>query len=273
MTFWEHLDELRKALIQPIIVVAVLTVLVFLFKEPVFNIILAPNSTDFVTYKFADFFSPVNQTSQYVFVQLINTELTSQFLIHMKVSFYVALVLGSPFLFFKLYQFVAPALYRKEKRYSTWVLVFSFLSFFIGLFVSYFVIFPFSFRFLANYQVSGEVNNMISLSSYIGTLITLSLLMGLFFELPVMSWVLSKLGVINACILKKYRRHAVTGILILSAIITPTTDIFTLLLVSVPIILLYELSIVIVKVNERNKSVVPFRFSNIIQSLTGKRIN
>lgn len=273
MTFWDHLDELRKTLIQVIIVVAAFTVLIFMLKEPVFNIILAPNSTDFVTYRFADLFPSNNAQDgnlQFLFIQLINTELASQFLIHMKVSFYVALVLAAPFIFFKLYQFIAPALYKNEKKYSGWVLVFSCLAFAVGLLVSYFVIFPFSFRFLANYQVSGEVSNMITLSSYIGTLITLSLLMGLFFELPVMSWLLSKLGIINAGILKKYRRHAITVILIISAIITPTTDIFTLLLVSVPIILLYELSIVIVRLTQRNKKTITSKIPNLIQNSVEK---
>ncbi|MDR2980297.1 MAG: twin-arginine translocase subunit TatC [Bacteroidales bacterium] len=254
MTFWEHLEELRKTLILPIIVVAALAVVIFLLKEPVFDIILAPNSTEFITYRLTGFFSSFNnqnENSQGAFVQLINTELTSQFIIHLKISFYVALLLAVPFIFYKLYQFIAPALYRREKKYSTLVLTFSFITFFIGLFVSYFIIFPFSFRFLANYQVSGSVNNMITLSSYTGTLITLSLVMGLFFELPVIAWLLAKLGMINAGILKKYRRHAMVGILILSAIITPTTDIFTLLLVSIPIILLYELSIIIVKISAK----------------------
>ncbi len=268
MTFWDHLDDLRKTLVQPIIVLSVLTVAIFLLKEPVFDIILAPNSTGFITYKFSDFFSLASPqgNSQYVFVQLINTELASQFLVHMKVSFYVALVLAMPFIFYKLYQFIAPGLYKNERKYSTLVLVFSFFSFFTGLLISYFVIFPFSFRFLASYQVSAEVNNMISLSSYIGTLITLSLLMGLFFELPVMSWLLSKLGIIHAAVLKKYRRHAVIIILIISAIITPTTDIFTLLLVSVPIILLYELSILIVRIGERKKRIAMAKEAKLVHS-------
>lgn len=256
MTFWEHLDELRKTLIQVIIAVAALTILIFMLKEPVFSIILAPNSTNFISYRFADIFSSphaLNGDSQFVFIQLINTELTAQFLIHIKVSFYAALVLAAPFIFYKLYQFVAPALYKSEKRYSTWVLIFSCASFYIGLIISYFIIFPFSFRFLANYQVNSGVSNLITLNSYIGTLITLSLLMGLFFELPVMSWLLSTLGIINTAIFKKYRRHAIVIILTISAIITPTTDIFTLLLVSLPIIFLYELSIIIVRFTQKKR--------------------
>ncbi|MDR0368465.1 MAG: twin-arginine translocase subunit TatC [Bacteroidales bacterium] len=267
MTFWDHLDELRKTLIEVVVVLALFTVIIFLLKEPVFDVILAPNSTDFITYRLAEMFLFADLQSggtPFVSVPLINTELTSQFLIHIKVSFYVALVLTSPFIFYKLYQFVSPALYRKEKKYSTWVLVGSCLSFFAGLLISYFVIFPFSFRFLANYQVSGEVSNMISLHSYIGTLISLCLLMGLFFELPVMSWLLCKLGIIRAAMLKKYRRHAVSIILIVAAIITPTTDIFTLILVALPIVLLYELSIVIVRITQRNRKIIPFKYLNFI---------
>lgn len=256
MTFWDHLDELRKVLIQPILLVAVLTVVAFMLKEPVFDMVLAANSPDFITYRFADSFVPesfISGNAEFVFVQLINTELASQFLMHMKVSFYVALVLAIPFLFYKLFRFVSPGLYRNERKYSKWVIFFSFIAFFCGIVVSYFIIFPFSFRFLASYHVSQEVSNMISLTSYIDTLITLSILMGIFFELPVMSWILSKFGLLNAIFLKKYRRHAVVVILIIAAIITPTTDIFTLLLVSVPILLLYETSVVIVSIGDRNR--------------------
>ncbi len=256
MTFWDHLDELRKVLIQPILLVAVLTVVAFMLKEPVFDMVLAANSPDFITYRFADSFVPesfISGNDEFVFVQLINTELASQFLMHMKVSFYVALVLAIPFLFYKLFRFVSPGLYRNERKYSKWVIFFSFIAFFCGIVVSYFIIFPFSFRFLASYHVSQEVSNMISLTSYIDTLITLSILMGIFFELPVMSWILSKFGLLNAIFLKKYRRHAVVVILIIAAIITPTTDIFTLLLVSVPILLLYETSVVIVSIGDRNR--------------------
>ena len=256
MTFWDHLDELRKVLIQPILLVAVLTVVAFMLKEPVFDMVLAANSPDFITYRFADSFVPesfISGNAEFVFVKLINTELASQFLMHMKVSFYVALVLAIPFLFYKLFRFVSPGLYRNERKYSKWVIFFSFIAFFCGIVVSYFIIFPFSFRFLASYHVSQEVSNMISLTSYIDTLITLSILMGIFFELPVMSWILSKFGLLNAIFLKKYRRHAVVVILIIAAIITPTTDIFTLLLVSVPILLLYETSVVIVSIGDRNR--------------------
>jgi len=245
MTFWEHLDELRKALTYPLITLLALTVVMFILKEPVFEIILAANSSGFVTYNVL----PVSgiTDSSGVLLNLISTELTAQILMHMKVSFYVALVLTIPFFFFKLFRFAAPALYENERKYSAYILFFSFLAFFSGIIINYFIIFPFSFRFMAAYQVSSQVQNMITLTSYINTLVSLSILMGICFELPVISWVLSKLGILKAHTLKKYRRHSIVGILVVAAIITPTTDIFTLLLVSVPILVLYELSIIIVK--------------------------
>lgn len=254
MTFWDHLEEFRKAIIQPILLLVLLTIVAFLLREPIFNVVLAPNSPDFITYRWIGSLSPFADSSSQtsLFVQMINTELTAQFLMHIKVSFFVALMLTMPFLFYKLFHFASPGLFQNERKYSKRVIFFSFLSFLCGILISYFIIFPFSFRFLSSYQVSVEVHNMISLTSYINTLVTLSILMGIFFELPVMSWILSRLGLLQASFMKKYRRHAIIIIMILAAFITPTTDIFTLLLVSLPIILLYELSILIAKSNKKS---------------------
>lgn len=250
MTFWDHIDELRKTLVLPLIVLAVVTAVAFMLKDQLFAIVLAANSPDFVTYGVM----PGAETAADApaqLVRLVSTELTAQFMMHMKVSFYVGLMLTIPFFFYKLFRYASPGLYRKERRYSARILVFSFIAFLVGVVVNYFVIFPFSLRFLAAYSVSPQVGNMITLDSYVGMLMTLSLLMGLCFELPVMSWLLSRLGILKAAMLRKYRRHAVIAILVVSAVITPTTDIFTLLLVSMPILLLYELSILIARVTER----------------------
>jgi sec-independent protein translocase protein TatC len=222
---------------------------VFLLKEPVFDILLAANSADFVTYTITSGYDSAVSGSR--LLSLINIELPAQLLIHMKASFYVGLILTLPFLFYKLFRFVSPGLYKNEKYYSARIIFFSFVSFFAGILVNYFVIFPFSLRFLATYQVADQVNNMISITSYLDTLMSLSVLMGICFELPVVSLLLSKLGILESGFLKKYRKHALVAIIIIAAIITPTTDIFTLLLVSVPIIFLYELSIVLVKISER----------------------
>lgn len=253
MTFWDHLDELRKSLTYPVIVLLLLTLAAFLFlKDYLFDMVLAANSWDFITYRLLPPLDNVDTSAK--LVQLINTELPAQIMMHMKVSFYLALILTIPYLLFKLYRFAMPALYDNERRYSGRVLFFSFMSFFIGILVSYFIIFPVSLRFLVSFQVSEQVINMISLTSYVNTLVTLSILMGLCFELPIISWILSLFGVLKASMLQKYRKHAFVGILIVAAIITPTTDIFTLVLVSLPIILLYELSVLIAKVTEQRRN-------------------
>lgn len=252
MTFWEHFDAFRKALVYPLIVLVLLTVVAFLFKDPIFEILLAANSADFATYNIVPEYLQSESTKADL-VTLINTELPAQFLLHMRVSFYVGLIFTLPYLIYKLFRFASPGLYDKERKYSTRVIFFTFLAFFTGIVVNYYVIFPFSLKFLASYQVNYRVLNMISINSYMSTLMTLSILMGICFELPVMSWVLSKLGLITSAFLRKYQRHALVVIFILSAIITPTSDIFTLLLVSVPIILLYGLSILITVMSERKE--------------------
>ena len=180
-------------------------------------------------------------------VQLINTELTSQFVIHMMVSFYVGLLVTAPYLLFEAYRFIAPALYQNEKRYATHVVLGGYLMFMLGAAFNYFVVFPITFRFLGNYQVSDDVANMISLQSYIDTLMVLSLMMGVVFEIPVVTWLLGKMGIVNGSLMRRYRRHAIVLIVVVAAIITPTSDAFTLAIVSVPMYLLYEVSIWLVK--------------------------
>jgi len=251
LTFWDHLDELRKILFRIVIVVVVVMVIVFLSKEILFNVILAPQKSDFITYRFFCYLSKLLSMPAVCpddfRVELINTQLPSQFMIHMSVAFYVGILLVFPYILYQIYRFVSPALYENERKYSARVIIYSSLLFFAGVLLNYFLIFPLSFRFLSTYQVSEEVTNMINISSYIDTLMFLSLMMGIMAELPVISWLFAKLGFVSASFMKKYRRHAIVLILIIAAIITPTTDIFTLMLVFVPIYVLYEFSIWIVK--------------------------
>lgn len=178
---------------------------------------------------------------------LINIDVTAQFVTHVQVSLCVGFVVALPLIVWWLYGFVAPALYQNEKRYSLAFMLSSLLLFAAGVALNYLVIFPFSFRFLSAYEVSGVVVNQISLGSYMSLLLVLSVLMGLLFEVPVITWLLSKLGILRPEHLKKYRRHVFVAILILAAIITPTGDPFTLLLVTLPVYLLYELSILIIR--------------------------
>ena len=238
-SFWEHLDELRSRLIRMLILLALVTVVAFLLKEQLFNIVLAPRSSDFVTYRLMG----VSAFS----IQLINTGLTEQFMVHMRTAMFTGLLVTSPYIIYELFRFVSPGLYDNERRYVFQLVGSAYVMFVIGLLLNYFLIFPLTVRFLGTYQVSTDVMNMLTLQSYIDTLIGMSFMMGVLFELPVVCWLMGRMGIINAHLMSSYRRHAIVAILILAAIVTPTTDVFTLFVVALPIWLLYELSILVVK--------------------------
>ena len=253
MTFWEHLDELRKVFFRMALAVLSLACIAFIFKDFLFSIVLAPQRPDFILYRFFNnlaqkYAMPSLETGN-LQVELISTQLTSQFMTHMSVALYAGLLLASPYIIYLLFQFVSPALHKAERKICLKILFPAFFLFFAGITLNYFIIFPLSFRFLATYQVSETVTNLISLSSYISSFIMLSLLLGAAFEIPVIAWFLAKLHLVNANLLKRYRKHSFVGILILAAIITPTSDVFTLLLVTLPLYLLYELSIQVVRRN------------------------
>lgn len=177
-------------------------------------------------------------------VPLINTELSAQFMTHLTVSCILAVLLSSPYIVFELFKFISPALYEKEKKYSHIVAAVVYLLFLIGLLMSYFILFPISFQFLATYQVDEEIVNTINLESYISTFTTLTFMMGVVFQLPVFCFILGKMGFVDADLLKKYRSYAFIIIMIIAAIITPP-DLFTLILVTIPIYGLYEVSILV----------------------------
>lgn len=239
LTFWDHLDELRTSLFRIICAVALFAVIAFVMKEELFGIILAPRSSDFITYRLlgTDDFS----------IHLINTGLTEQFMIHMQTAIYAGLLIASPYILYELFRFVSPGLYDNERRYAVWIVGAAYLMFIIGTLVNYFIVFPFTVRFLGTYQVSPDVANMLTLQSYIDTLLGMSLIMGVVFELPVVCALMGRMGLINGNMMSTYRRHALVAILIVAAIITPTTDVFTLFVVALPIYLLYEISILIVR--------------------------
>ena len=241
MTFWEHLDVLRDSIIRMVVAAVVLGVVAFCLKEPLFDIVLAPKDSDFITYRWlgGEAFS----------INLINTGLAEQFLIHMKVALMVGVLVASPYILFLLFRFIAPALYENERRYSVRITVAAYAMFLLGIVVNYFIIFPLTVRFLGTYQVSETVSNMLTISSYIDTLMMMSLIFGIIFEIPVVSWLLAIFGLLKASWMSQYRRHAVIAILILAAAITPTGDALTLIIVALPIWLLYEVSILIVKIS------------------------
>lgn len=245
MTFWDHLDQLRDVLVKVICVAVAFGIVAFIFKEGLFNIILAPKENDFITYRIL---RRISRGSLPDFsVSLINTGLAEQFIIHMKTALCAGVLCASPYILYQLFRFVSPALYKNEKRYVRSIVGSGYLMFIIGVLVSYFLIFPLTFRFLGTYQVAGDVTNMITLQSYMSTLILMSLSMGIVFELPILIWMLGKMGLITPGFLRKYRRHAIVIILIVAAIITPTSDVFTLLLVSLPMWLLFEFGIFLIR--------------------------
>ena len=253
MSFWDHLEVLRWALFRIACCLAICLVGTFMAMPHIFDkFILAPTTNDFFVYKWlTEISNGIIQFDPGFSVQIININVASQFMTHISTSCYLAFLFASPYILFELFRFVSPALYENEKRYSIIVVFVVYGLFILGLMMSYFVIFPISFQFLATYQVDPTINNTITLSSYISTFTTLTLMMGLVFQLPVIAFVLAKMGIVDTELLRHYRRHALVIITIIAAIITPTTDIFTLLLVTGPIYLLYELSIFVVKRVER----------------------
>lgn len=251
MTFWDHLDELRGVILKSLAAWCVAAVGAFCFKEQLFAFLFAPTQPDFILYRalcrLAHSTGWEALCPEAVEIGFINTELTAQFMTHIQIALFAGLIVAMPLIVYWVYGFIAPALYEQEKRYSL-TLVFSSLALFVaGVALTYLVIFPFAFRFLGTYQVSELVVNRISLSSYFSLFIVLALLMGLFFEVPVLTWFLARMGILKADHLRRYRRHVFVAILILAAVITPTGDPFTLLLVTLPVYLLYELSIFLIR--------------------------
>ena len=251
-TFWEHLDELRSALIRIICAGLLCGIVAFIFKEWLFDFILAPSKSDFITYRLFNSLSGLTGVEVEDFsVTMINTALAQQFIIHMKTAFIVGLLCASPYILYCVMHFIAPALYNAEKRLVFGVVGSGYAMFLMGMALCYLLIFPLTFRFLGTYQVSEEVTNMISLESYISTLTGMSLMMGIVFELPLICWLMAKMGILKAAMMRNYRKHAVVAILVVAAVITPTADAFTLALVSLPMYLLYEISIRVVSNTKR----------------------
>ena len=243
-TFWDHLDVLRATLIRMAVAVVLFGIAAFALKEQLFSIVLAPRSSDFITYRLlgADAFQ----------LHLMNTGLTEQFMIHVRTALYAGLLLASPYVLYELFRFVSPGLYQNERRYAVWIVSAAYLMFLVGTMTNYYVVFPLTVRFLGTYQVSPDVANMLTLQSYVDTLLSMSLVMGVVFELPVVCALLGRMGLLTDGLMSTYRRHALVAILIVAAIITPTTDVFTLFIVALPIYLLYEVSIGIVRITKRH---------------------
>ncbi|MBP5196047.1 MAG: twin-arginine translocase subunit TatC [Bacteroidaceae bacterium] len=240
MTFWDHLDELRGVILRVLLATTVLSVAAFFMKDELFAVLLAPTHADFVTYRLIG-------ADGHFTLKLVNTGLTEQFMVHMRTALYAGLLCASPYALYAIFSFVSPGLYEREKRVGVRLVGSAYVMFVTGTLINYFIVFPLAVRFLGTYQVSPEVGNMLTLHSYIDTLLGLGLVMGLVFELPVVCWLLARAGILTGDMMASYRRHAFVGILIAAAVITPTGDPFSLFAVTLPVYLLYEISIFITK--------------------------
>ena len=249
MTFGGHLEVLRQMLFRILIIIAVFAIAIFCCKDYTFDIILAPSKSDFCLYLWVEqFFAFVGYDFHFepFEVNLIATDLSSQFMTHISTSLYLGFLCASPYILYELFRFVSPALYDNERKYSVPILLIIYSLFIVGVLMSYYILFPISFRFLGTYSVAEQVHSTITLDSYISTFVTLTLVMGVIFQLPIIAFFLAKLEVINGDMLAKYRQYAFLIIMITAAIITPP-DLMTLVLVTIPLYLLYEVSILVAK--------------------------
>ncbi len=258
MPFWDHIDALRSVLVKAALLVVVLAVVLFAVMPDLFDrVILAPCNGDFVLYRlfdrlsaFAGWFPGLSGGDFHV--QVVNINLASQFFIHVSSSFWCALVLGVPALMYLLWDFVSPALYDGERKGVRFAFLLGNVMFFLGVAVGYFVVFPLTLRFLAGYHISEAIANTISLDSYMDNFILIILAMGLVFELPLLAWLLGRLGFISRATFSRYRRHAIVVLLVAAAMITPTGDPLTLFAVFLPVYILWEIAALLVPAPPRS---------------------
>lgn len=251
MSFLEHLEELRWHIIRSILAIVILMIGAFIFKNFIFdNIILAPKKPEFFTNRLLCHLSDVLNTSILCInkkpFNLINIKMAGQLTTHIAVSMVAGLILAFPVIIREFWKFFKPALHENEKQHARGAVLAASLLFFTGVLFGYYLLAPLSVHFLSSYEVSPDVTNQINIRSYIGTLSSICLATGLIFELPILTFFLTKVGIITPSFLKKYRKHSILVIVILAAIITPP-DVFSQALVCIPLLFLYEVGIIISK--------------------------
>jgi sec-independent protein translocase protein TatC len=257
LSFFGHLEALRWHLFRSAIAIAVFSLIAFCYKEIIFDgIILAPKNPNFWTYRAFCWLSHkynLDMCITSIPFTLVNNELSGQFTLHMWVAFIAGLVISFPYIFWELWCFIKPALQVKERKYTRGIVFFSTILFLMGVMFGYYILSPMSINFLGSYQVSAQIQNLISLDSYISTVTILTLATGVVFEMPIIIYFFSKIGLMTPSFMRKYRKHAFIIILIVAAIITPTPDITGQILVSIPLLLLYEISVFVSAAVLRNK--------------------
>lgn len=248
MSFLQHLEELRWHLVRSAAAVFIFAILAFFNKEIIFDkLILAPKNSDFPTYRFLCRLGEKFNLGDAICIKdlsfnLINIDLSGQFSTHMMVSLYAGIIIAFPYVIWELWRFIKPGLHASERKYANGIVFFTSILFFMGVLFGYYLIVPMSVNFLGTYQVSALVANQISLTSFISSVTTLTMVTGLVFELPILVYFLTKIGVLTPGFMRNYRRHAIVVLLIVSAIITPP-DVTSQILVCIPLLTLYEVSI------------------------------
>ncbi len=249
MSFWDHLEVLRWALFRSACVLAVIMVGTFIAMPYIFDrFILAPTSNNFFTYRLINRIGGGMVTLSPDFdVQIININVASQFMTHISTSISLAAVIAFPYFIWEIWKFIEPALFEDEVKHLRPAFLGGTVMFYVGCAIGYLLVFPFTFRFLVEYNLSSSITNQINLQSYIDNFTMLILVMGIVFEMPLLAWLLSLMGILRKSFLREHKRHAVVVLLVSAAIITPSGDPFTLMLVFVPLYVLYELSILVVR--------------------------
>jgi sec-independent protein translocase protein TatC len=257
MSFLDHLEELRWHIVRALAAVVLFTIFAFFSAPWIFeNIIFAPAKADFATFswlcKVGNFFGADGLCVESIPFKIQSRQMTGQFSMHLVASFTIGLIIAFPYVVWELWRFVKPGLYTKEKKYSRGVVVSVSFLFISGILFGYYVIAPMMVYFLATYSISDLIVNEFDITSYVSTVVTMVFGTGLLFQLPVVIYFLTKMGILSPSLLRRYRKHSFVGILIVAAIVTPP-DMISQVLITIPLYMLFELSIVIASRVERNK--------------------
>lgn len=248
MTFWDHLDALRGVIFRvAAVVIGISIALFFVMRWIFYHIIMWPCRADFPLYSMLNFmhgdgdFLP-DMTNNDFSVNVININLGTQLITHLSASLWLALALSFPIIIYLIWSFVRPALYEHERRGARKAFFFGNVMFYLGIAVGYFIVFPMALRFLSQYQLSADIQNSLTLDSYMDNFYSIIVSMGVVFEMPLLAWMLGNMGLLHRSFFKKYRRHAIVALAALAAFITPTSDAFTLFIVFIPLYALWEFS-------------------------------
>ena len=249
MSFLQHLEELRWRLVRCAIVIVLLAIVIWYFQEEIMvNLFLSMKDKDFVTFRLLCQY--IGVCVEEIPVKMQSMTVSGQFTYALMMSFLGGLVISFPYVFYQIWSFIKPGLKQREKKMVNGLVFYVSLLFFLGILFGYFLVAPLSVQFFRSYQISNQIENNFTIGSYMSTIFSTVFYSGLFFLLPVVSYLLTKIGLINVSFLIKYRKHAIVAILILAAIITPP-DIASQIIVSIPIIILYEIGILVSKRAER----------------------